>query len=90
ASRFGAGRILWGSDWPVLTMAGSYADWLAISDALLAPFGSGARNLHIVGEAYSDYQGFIEGALNSAGLALATLPAVAVDPALQEPGLGLS
>jgi len=53
-------------------------------------FGSGARNLHIVGEAYSDYQGFIEGALNSAELALATLPAVAVDPALQEPGLGLS
>ncbi|MFX6899666.1 hypothetical protein ABTH92_21070, partial [Acinetobacter baumannii] len=53
-------------------------------------FGSGARNLHIVGEAYSDYQGFIEGALNSAELALATLPAVAVDPALQEPGLGRS
>ncbi|WP_345817802.1 FAD-dependent oxidoreductase (plasmid) [Paraburkholderia sp. PREW-6R] len=33
-------------------------------------FGSGARNIHIVGEAYSDYQGFIEGALNSAELAL--------------------
>ena len=43
ASRFGAGRILWGGDWPVLTLAGSYADWLAISDALLAPFGGGAR-----------------------------------------------
>ena len=38
-------------------------------------FGSGARNLHIVGEAYSDYQGFIEGALNSAELALAAVPA---------------
>lgn len=43
ASRFGAGRIIWGSDWPVLTMAGSYADWLAISHALLAPLGSGVR-----------------------------------------------
>ncbi|WP_137863223.1 MULTISPECIES: amidohydrolase family protein [unclassified Sphingomonas] len=41
--RFGAGRILWGSDWPVLTTAGTYADWLAISHALLAPLGSAAR-----------------------------------------------
>ena len=32
-------------------------------------------NVHIVGEAYSDYQGFIEGALNSAELALQTVPA---------------
>ncbi len=53
-------------------------------------FGSGARNLHIVGEAYSDYQGFIEGALNSAELALATIPAPPVDEAAQEPSLGLS
>ena len=36
-------------------------------------FGSGAKNVHIVGEAYSDYQGFIEGALDSAELALATM-----------------
>jgi monoamine oxidase len=53
-------------------------------------FGSGARNLHIVGEAYSDYQGFIEGALNSAELALATIPVPAVDEAATEAGLGLS
>ncbi len=26
---FGAKRVLWGSDWPVLTLAGHYADWLA-------------------------------------------------------------
>ncbi|MEK8032932.1 FAD-dependent oxidoreductase [Ideonella sp. DXS29W] len=37
-------------------------------------FGSGARNVHIVGEAYSDYQGFIEGSLNSAEMALRTIP----------------
>ncbi|MFZ5550814.1 MAG: flavin monoamine oxidase family protein [Pseudomonadota bacterium] len=43
-------------------------------------FGSGARNVHIVGEAYSDYQGFIEGALNSAELALRTIPAPALPP----------
>jgi L-fuconolactonase len=27
---FGPGRILWGSDWPVLGLAGEYADWLAM------------------------------------------------------------
>ncbi|RTL44368.1 MAG: FAD-binding protein [Burkholderiales bacterium] len=53
-------------------------------------FGSGARNLHIVGEAYSDYQGFIEGALNSAELALATIPAPAQDDSDVDAGLGLS
>lgn len=44
-------------------------------------FGSGARNVHIVGEAYSDYQGFIEGALNSAELALRTI--APVDPPIK-------
>lgn len=28
---FGADRLIWGSDWPVLTLAGSYAQWLAIA-----------------------------------------------------------
>jgi hypothetical protein len=54
-------------------------------------FGSGARNLHIVGEAYSDYQGFIEGALNSAELALAMVPPRPTDEANDEAAsLGLS
>lgn len=26
---FGSERVMWGSDWPVLTLAGHYADWLA-------------------------------------------------------------
>jgi hypothetical protein len=34
----------------------------------------GPNNLHICGEAYSDYQGFIEGALRSAEAVLATIP----------------
>jgi monoamine oxidase len=46
-----------------------------VMDAFKAfDFGSGAHNVHIVGEAYSDYQGFVEGALNSAELALAVIP----------------
>jgi len=32
--------------------------------------GSEAKNVHIIGEAYSDYTGFIEGAINSADWAL--------------------
>src|SRR5690606_30458783 len=33
---FGPGRLFFGSDWPVLTLAASYGDWMAVVDALLA------------------------------------------------------
>ena len=33
---FGARRVIWGSDWPVVDLAGGYAAWLAASEALLA------------------------------------------------------
>lgn len=42
--------------------------------ARMKAFGAEER-LHIVGEAFSDYHGFIEGCLNSADLALETIPA---------------
>ncbi|MDD2869349.1 amidohydrolase [Neomegalonema sp.] len=32
---FGAERLIWGSDWPVLTLAASYEDWLRLTEALL-------------------------------------------------------
>ncbi|HXO68364.1 MAG TPA: amidohydrolase family protein, partial [Bradyrhizobium sp.] len=32
---FGPQRLMWGSDWPVLTLAGSYDGWVAVSEALL-------------------------------------------------------
>ena len=32
---FGAERLLWGSDWPVLTVAASYDDWLEAATALV-------------------------------------------------------
>ena len=35
---------------------------------------AGVNNIHICGEAYSDYQGFIEGALRSADNVLSTIP----------------
>ncbi|AWB19969.1 amidohydrolase [Methylobacterium currus] len=34
---FGPGRVMWGSDWPVLTLAGEYGDWLAQSRDLVPP-----------------------------------------------------
>lgn len=33
---FGPGRLIWGSDWPVLELAGTYGDWLSQSEALLS------------------------------------------------------
>jgi len=33
---FGPGRIVWGSDWPVVNLGGGVAGWLDISDAWLA------------------------------------------------------
>lgn len=33
---FGAHRVLWGSDWPVLNLASDYAGWIAASEQLLA------------------------------------------------------
>lgn len=35
-SSFGTSRLLWGSDWPVVLMAGGYARWLTITGDLLA------------------------------------------------------
>ncbi|KRA64172.1 amidohydrolase [Caulobacter sp. Root656] len=31
---FGPERLMWGSDWPVLNLAGGYADWLALARKL--------------------------------------------------------
>ncbi|QBE61726.1 amidohydrolase family protein [Pseudoduganella lutea] len=40
---FGAGRVLWGSDWPVLDLAADYGRWIAASEALLAHLDAPAR-----------------------------------------------
>jgi L-fuconolactonase len=48
-SWFGADRLIWGSDWPVLNLAGSYAEWLGLAGQLVprhhhaAVFGGNAR-----------------------------------------------
>jgi L-fuconolactonase len=41
---FGSQRVLWGSDWPVVTLAASYADWGVATDALLAGLSAAERD----------------------------------------------
>jgi L-fuconolactonase len=40
---FGPRRMLWGSDWPVVDLAGGYAKWLAAAETLLADLSLGER-----------------------------------------------
>jgi len=46
---FGPERLMWGSDWPVLTLAASYGQWVAATDALLRDVPPAARHA-ILGE----------------------------------------
>ena len=52
---FGPERLLWGSDWPVVTLAATYEEWVGASDTLLAGvsradqdriFGANARRFY--------------------------------------------
>ncbi len=49
---FGAERVMWGSDWPVVDLAGGYARWRAAAEALVpegargAVFGGTARGFY--------------------------------------------
>lgn len=49
---FGADRVIWGSDWPVVNLAGSYAEWIAQCRAIVpeadhdAVFGANARRFY--------------------------------------------
>ena len=52
---FGPQRLMWGSDWPVLTLAGGYDDWIAVSDALLVPLADHERAQVLHGTAQRFY-----------------------------------
>lgn len=52
---FGPERLMWGSDWPVLTLAGGYGDWVAISDTLLEPLSGAEQALVLHGTAQRFY-----------------------------------
>jgi L-fuconolactonase len=46
---FGPGRLIWGSDWPVVELAGGYERWRAATQQLLAPLSAEERDA-ILGE----------------------------------------
>ncbi|MBO9623839.1 MAG: amidohydrolase family protein [Sphingomonas sp.] len=51
-ARFGAERLLWGSDWPVVELAGTYAGWLTLARSIVpaeahdAVFGGNAMRIY--------------------------------------------
>jgi L-fuconolactonase len=53
---FGAERLLFGSDWPVLTVACSYAGWVETVDRWLAPLSCGERTAIEGGNALRIYK----------------------------------
>jgi len=52
---FGPHRLIWGSDWPVVNLAGGYGRWLAATEALLAPLPEGDRAAIMGGNAARFY-----------------------------------
>jgi L-fuconolactonase len=45
---FGPQRLMWGSDWPVLELAGDYGGWLGLARELLERAGLSATDMHSV------------------------------------------
>lgn len=53
---FGASRLIWGSDWPVMTLAGQYSEWIRLSDQALAGLTQAERQQVYAGNAISFYK----------------------------------
>lgn len=53
---FGPRRLLWGSDWPVVDMAGGYRRWREASDVLLADLPGPERD-QVLGESAARFYG---------------------------------
>ena len=53
---FGADRLVWGSDWPVLTLAGAYQDWFALAREAIAAKQESALPAVMGGNALRLYQ----------------------------------
>ncbi len=52
---FGSSRLIWGSDWPVCTLASSYERWLETTDLLLSQLCSSERDAVMGGNAARAY-----------------------------------
>lgn len=53
---FGPERLMWGSDWPVLTLAAAFDDWQTVSAELLAPLSATERAAIMGGTAAQLYK----------------------------------
>lgn len=53
---FGPRRLLWGSDWPVLTQASTYSQWFALTQQMLNPLSAAERSAVLGGNAARIYQ----------------------------------
>ena len=52
---FGPARLMWGSDWPVLTLAGDYAAWVALSESFIGQLSPHDQDLLWSGNAHRFY-----------------------------------
>ena len=41
---FGSDRLIWGSNWPVIALHGTFEAQIAIAEEYLAPFGTAVRD----------------------------------------------
>ena len=53
---FGAQRVIWGSDWPVLDLVADYGSWIAACDAALAGLDQAGRDAIYGGNARTFYR----------------------------------
>lgn len=53
---FGAERLMWGSDWPVLNQVCNYANWLAITEEFLHPCNAEEKTRIMAGSATQFYR----------------------------------
>lgn len=53
-TEFGADRIMWGSDWPVLELEGSYTDWFGCAQSMMQQLSDQERNA-VFGETASRF-----------------------------------
>ena len=53
---FGTGRMMYGSDWPVLTLAGGTATWRGIVDEFTAAWPDEQRDAFYAGNAMRTYR----------------------------------
>lgn len=64
---FGPQRLVWGSDWPVLTLAGDHAGWVALTERLLEELSAQDRAAVLGGNALRFYGLHVDAAGHAEG-----------------------